>query len=145
MLQPIAALQADIHRLIWIPRAADLHQSIARIQLLSGGRELLFGQARSGTFRDDWLGSSRPVKFVPIHQHASGQADAKDVQPDSDAAPQMDLKERSSQPDLLWLLNPALPSGEMVVSVQAYLPTMWPGALLFSSQMYSWTSSTGSR
>jgi hypothetical protein len=79
--------------------------------------------------QDAFFGCHRNVQLVSVHEHATGNTDEKDVQAESDAAPEVHLKYSFPNPDSLRLLHPALPCGPSMARLHRF--TAW---LLESSE-----------
>src|SRR5437016_2060025 len=95
--------------MIEIGRMADVPNLEARIRTRGGRGKFAVSEPRSCILRNKGRSRRCVVKLVPINKDAACDAHKEDVQPEGDAAPQVDLKKRPSEPDLLRPPNYPLP------------------------------------
>ena len=107
LLQVLTLAEPDIYREIGISASPDVHR------VVSGYKRIADCFSASSDIRGPEpfkMGVLRLVAdiLVAVHEDAAGEADHKDVEPDTDPTPQMDLEQSAAQPHLLRLTDQAL-------------------------------------
>ena len=111
------AQQPNISRLIEFPCPEYVGYFRPRVRAEGRFFQLIVGQAWPGSHGDNRCRSGQAIQFVPVHQDTTRGANHEDVKADAYPGPEVNLKDRLSQPDALGLPEPPLPSRQVTSPV----------------------------